>query len=425
MRLEGALYSSREGITSHGQAISVVADNLSNSSTVGFKRSRTEFADLMAEGYEGRQSETEICGAGVAISEVRPIHETGILEPTGRSLDAGIDGLGFFMVGDEASTYYTRAGNFQMRSDGMLSTSDGLAVLGYQGSATTGTLGPINLLDIKTGGQASSVLTIYGNNDASQAIKTAPSSPATFADLAKAASGISVVEIYDSLGAVHSITIASTKTAAGQWNVQAYIDDGEVSGGTPGTPRLLGQVDLGFGSDGVIPEANKAAAKISIPNVQFANGATGPSAGTMSIDFSNYTQFAAPAQVSGITKDGQSAGQVKGYEIRQNGEVRATLDTGSSVLLGTIQLANFNNVDGLQRIGNSLYSATSAAGERSTGSPGTSTLGKLAGASLERSTVDIANEFIDLVVYQRGYQANSQMLSATTQMIKDTITLMR
>jgi len=360
MRLESALYSSREGIIAHGQAIAVVADNTSNTNTVGFKRSRTEFSDLMAEGYEGRQSETEICGVGVAVSHVRPIHETGMLETTGRSLDAGIDGSGFFMVGDEANTYYTRAGNFQMRSDGMLATADGTAVLGYQGSATTGALAPINLLDINSGGQATSAITMFGNNDASQATKTAPTAPASFIDLAKAASGISVVEIYDSLGAIHSVTIASTKTAAGTWNIQAYIDDGEVTGGTAGTPRLLGQVDISFGPDGMIPEASKAAAKITMANVQFVNGATGPSTGSATIDFSNFTQFAAPSQVSGITKDGQSSGQVKGYEIRPNGEVRANLDTGSSILLGTIQLASFKNVDGLQRIGNSLFASTEA-----------------------------------------------------------------
>ena len=429
MRLEGALFSSREGLNAQGQAIAVIGDNISNSNTTGFKRSRVEFSDLMAEGFEGRQSQTIVGGAGVGISRVRPIHETGMIESTGRPLDAGIDGNGFFMVGDTTNTYFTRAGNFQMRADGVLATADGMPVLGYTGTATSGTLGPINLVDLKLSGQATSLLTLYGNLSAAQAVGTVPAAPATFAELNKTASSMSVVEIYDSLGATHSITLASTKTAAGAWTVQAYIDGGEVSGGTAGTPQLLGSAQLAFDSTGTIPDASKAAAQISIAGITFANGADattpGGTTGALTIDLSNMTQFASASQVSGITKDGKSSGQIKDYQIGKAGEVLAVLDNGSTVQLGTIQLATFNNVDGLQRVGNGLYMETASTGERITGSPGASSLGKLAGGSLERSTVDIASEFVDLVVYQRGYQANSQVLNVTTDMIKNTIGLMR
>lgn len=420
MRLEGALYSSSAGLNAHGQAISVVGDNISNTNTVGFKRSRTEFSDLLAEPDAGRDPSTLVSGSGVSVNRVRPIHETGMIESTGRALDAGIAGAGFFMVGDTTDTYYTRAGNFQMRSDGVLATSEGLAVLGYPGTSTT--LGPINLLDLKLSGQATSNLTLYGNLDASAVAGSAPADPAAFSDLNKAASGISVVEVYDSLGATHAITLASTKTGPSAWTVQAYIDGGDVAGGTAGKPQLLGSVNITFGPDGAIPEGNKAAAAITLNNVQYANGGSGASA---KIDLGNMSQFAAPTQISGISKDGRASGQVKDYEIEQNGAVTAVLDNGNRVLLGTLQLATFKNVDGLQRIGNSLYTADTSAGERITGSPGTSSLGKLSGAALERSTVDIANEFIDLVLYQRGYQANSQVLNVATSMIKDTINMMR
>ena len=433
MRLEGALFASREGITAHGSAISVISDNISNSNTVGFKRSRTEFSDIMAEGYEGRQSQTEVGGSGVMVNEVRAVQESGMIEATGRALDAGIDGNGFFMVGDADNTYYTRAGNFQMRADGVLVNSDGQAVLGFSGTGTT--LGEINLLDVPTAAQATSMMTMYGNVDATLGIKTAPAAPASFSDLAKAASSISVVEIYDSLGESHGVTLAWTKTAAGGWNVQAYVDGGEVSGGTAGTPQLVGNVDLQFGSDGIIAEANRANARITLNAIQFASGATGGgtgeaappagSTGAVAIDLSNMTQYAAPSQNSGITKDGSSPGQIMGYEILKDGTITAQLDNGRTVTMGTLQLATFRNLDGLQRVGNSNYSATTEAGERTTGSPGSAAFGQLAGSSLERSTVDIATEFVDLVLYQRGYQANSQVLSAATQMIKDTIGLMR
>lgn len=422
MRLEGALYSSREGIMAHGQAIAVVGDNISNSNTVAFKRSRAEFQDIMAEGQEGRASETITGGAGVAVTTVRPIQETGMLEQTGRALDAGIDGSGFFMVGDEKKTYYTRAGNFQMDAEGYLTTADGQRVLGLTGSAETGTLGPINLLNVKTAGQATSSAQLYGNLNAGQTIGTKPSNPQTFEDIGKAAGYTAVLEVYDSLGAVHSVTLAFTKTAASKWNAQAYIDGGDISGGTAGKPQLLGEVDLGFGSDGVIPDASKAAAVINVAGGAYANGA---SASAYKISLGDMLQYSSPSQLSGITKDGMGAGQIKGYEIRSNGQVMAMLDTGSASAVGTLQLADFKNVDGLQRQGSGLYAATTESGEAQKGSPGSKNLGKLAGGSLERSTVDIANEFVDLVVYQRGYQANSQVLQTTSQMVKDTIGLMR
>lgn len=422
MRLEGALYSSSAGLNAHGQAISVVGDNVSNMNTTAYKRSRTEFSDLLAAPDAGREPSDKVSGSGVALTGVRTIQETGMIESTGRPLDVGIEGTGFFVVGDAAakSYNYTRAGNFQMRSDGVLATADGAAVLGRKPGSAPDALEEINLLNLQLSGQATSAVTLYGNLDATSAAGTAPAAPATFSDLNKASSNISVFEIYDSQGASHTITLSSTKTAASNWTVQAYIDGGEVNGGTAGTPQLLGTTTLTFGPDGTLPAGSAAA--ITLNSVTYTTGATGAAA---KIDLSKMTQVASLSQLTGVTKDGLSAGQVQSYEIQKNGDVTAIMDNGTRVVLGSIQLATFTNLDGLDRIGDSLYTAGANVGTQLIGAPGSGPFGAVAGASLERSTVDMAKEFVDLVLYQRGYQANSQVLNVTTSMIKDTINIMR
>ncbi len=422
MRLEGALYSSSAGLNAHGQAISVVGDNVSNMNTTAYKRSRTEFSDLLAVPDSGREPSDKVSGSGVALAAVRTIQETGMIESTGRPLDVGIEGTGFFVVGDAASKsyYYTRAGNFEMRSDGILATPDGAAVLGRKPGSAEDALEEINLLELKLTGQATSAVTLYGNFDATSASGTAPADPATFSDLGRASSNISVFEVFDSQGAVHTITLSSTKTAMSTWTVQAYIDGGEVSGGTAGKPQLLGTTTLTFGPDGKLPEGSAAA--ITLNAVTYASGGTG---GAATIDLSKMTQLASVSQLSGVVRDGLSAGQVQGYEIRKNGDVTAIMDNGTRVVLGSIQLATFTNLDALDRVGDSLYAAGTDAGTMLVGAPGSGPFGEAAGSSLERSTVDMAKEFVDLVLYQRGYQANSQVLNVTTTMIKDTISMMR
>lgn len=411
MRIESALYSSREGLNAHGQAISVVGDNIANSNTVGFKGSRIEFADLLD------------VSSGVQVQQVRQNQAVGVIEDTGRSLDAAIAGNGFFILSDGAQQYYSRAGNFSLARDGTLTDSNGKSVMGFLEGATT--LSEINLYatDV-TGNPTSEAGALTGNLFSGLEVKgAAPNAPTTFAQLARESSYMSTLSVYDSLGQVHDVTVAFTKTAtdagSSTWVAQAYLDGSEV-GGTPGQPVQLGaNATLTFDGTGKIAAANQGTATINAT----ANYANGAAPGAFAINLAQMTQLASGSQLSGVSQDGRAAGNVKDFRFDKDGSIYAILDSGAESLVARVPLASFNNVDGLERVGGNLYVATTDAGTLTTNEAGKGGTGEIDGGALERSTVDLAAQFVDLVLYQRGYQANSQTLSATNDLIKGTIAL--
>jgi flagellar hook protein FlgE len=242
-----------------------------------------------------------------------------------------------------------------------------------------------------------------------------PPDGASFTELGKAAAFAAALDVNDSLGAVHSVSLLFFKTGTNAWTVQAYVDAGE-TGGTPGTPVKVGETNMTFDTSGKAEGA---------PTFNMQMTFTGAAPSNVAVDLSATTQMAAGSQLSNVTKNGQSSGGIQRYEIKSNGEIYAYLDSGPVVLVGTLQLANVPNQDGLARAGNTLFKETELSGARTTGQPGVGGLGMLRGGSLERSTVDISKEFVELVTLQRGYQANSQLLNTTNQMIRDTIAMMR
>jgi flagellar hook protein FlgE len=420
MQLESALYSGREGLISHGQAIAVVSDNVSNTNTVGYKASRVEFSDLLSEGRSGDRSTTQpASGSGATLSHVRQLFEGGVIEATGRNLDVGIDGGGFFMVGDVANPFLSRAGNFAINQDGYLVSSDGYTVLGLAPGATT--LSSLNMYNVNTAGAVTSKSTLIGNLDATLNVTAPPTNPQTFAAINESASYMASGNVYDSLGQRHDVTIAFFKTANNTWTAQAYVDGGEV-GQTAGVPVQIGQnATLNYSANGVIETANKAAAAITATPA-WSNGAA---AGNFSIDVSGFSQFSAASTLSNISQDGKSVGNVEGYEIKPDGQIIARMDTGSTTLVGTIQLANVTNKDGLERVGSAMFRVDKSAGTKTTSNPGVGSFGKLQGGALERSTVDISIEFVNIVMLQRGYQASSQALNTASTLLKDTLGLIR
>jgi flagellar hook protein FlgE len=422
MRLESAIYSSREGITAHGNAISVIGDNISNVNTTGFKGARVEFSDLVSAGLGGPQNPGDGVGNGVVIQTVRQLHTNGAIEQTGRALDLGIAGNGFFVVGDTSKHYYSRAGNFSINEEGMLVDGNGVTVLGYSGSDTT-TLTTLNMRNVDTAGSPTSAVSLKANLPSTATATTLPNPIDSWSTLNEASSFLaSNLQVFDSLGAAHQMTVAFFKSENNKWTAQAFMDGSELEGGTANSPvSVSAAVSINFGSDGRIAEADQAAAVLQA-SPAFAGGAA---AGNFSIDLADLSQFASPGSVTAITQDGTGVGNIENYEIRDNGQIYASLSTGTPKLIGTLPLATFNNTDGLIRGGNGLYSTSQESGEEIVATAGTKGHGTLESGSLERSTVDIADEFVKLVLIQRGYQANSQMMSQTSQMLRDTIGLLR
>jgi len=422
MQLESALRTSSLGIQSHGKAIAVVGDNVSNISTYGYKKSRAEFSDIVAEGSGGAGSvPVTNPGDGVRISAVRQIHTGGIIEDTGRNLDLAIQGNGFFAVGTAEAPAYTRAGNFSLDEAGNLVDAAGKSVLGYAPGVAVGTvpLTPISTEVIDLGAIASTASALSGVLDSQLPTTTLPNNPQTMTDVGKLASFTYAMSAYDSQGAAHDITVAFFKTGPGSWTAQAYVRGNEV-GGDPDTVQQVGaNVDLAFGENGELPAGTAATMAINIPY----GGGVAP--GSIALDLSGFIQVATPSAISSVKDNGQAASQVVGLEIDDGGSVNAVFQSGQRRSLGNIALVDFINKDGLLREGAYDYWASESAGAATVGAPNQGAFGSLRSGALERSTVDISEEFVDLVVFQRGYQANSQTFSTTSELLQQTIQLLR
>lgn len=400
----------------------VIGDNVSNANTVAYKAGEVQFSDLLAEGAGGHNSSARpVSGSGLEVSQVRQNHGAGAVEVTGRSLDVAIDGEGFFVVGDATDPTYTRAGSFIIDEAGLLSTAGGQNILGFS-STDSANLATIDMLSLNVSGTPSSLINIAGNLGSQIPTTTPPDSPATFQEVGANASFVSSAQAFDSLGVGHDVTVAFYKTDANTWLARAYLDGGEITGGTEGIPVQLGaDATLSFDTSGVILEASQAAAQISA-TPSYANGAA---QGDFTIDLSDFTQFGGTSITSTITQDGQGTGDIADYEITPQGEIYAQLSSGARQLLGVLGMANFNNEEGLLRVGGSLYVDSEKSGDAVIGTAGAAGVGELEGGALELSNVDLADQFVDLVIYQRGYSASSQIFSTTGDIIRDTINLIR
>jgi flagellar hook protein FlgE len=420
MRLESALYASRSGLESNGHALGVIGDNVSNSNTIAYKRSRVEFADIYADGVTGAQSTAgPQTGSGVRVSEIRQHLEVGVIEDTSRGLDAAIEGRGHFIVGSETNPRYTRAGNFEIRSDGILTTATGEPVLGFVGDSQI--LTDINMLEFdQQTVEATSNVSLFGNLNVADGASTIPDAPQRFSEINNAAAYTVVQEVYDSLGDRHPVTLAFYREAAtNSWTTVAYMDAGEL-GGEDSIPQEVGRSTITFSSNGRILEEN-ATSSVDV-TAPYSNGSD---AGQFAIDLSGFSQFAGASGLTATTIDGRAAGDIQGYEITAEGTIYAVFSNGDRGTAGILGLASFVNDEGLARAGNNYYLETIYSGERTVGQGGSGSLGTIAGNSLERSTVDIATEFVDLTLFQRAYQANSQTLNATSQLLRETIQLIR
>lgn len=425
------LFAGRAGISSHGTAIAVVGDNISNASTIGFKASRAEFEDIMAGGITGGTA----LGSGSSISAISTMYEQGTFEPTGRPLDLAIDGNGFFVVAKDAQRFYTRAGNFKVDSAGFIVNQGGLAVLGFPANGT-GALEPLNINTIEQKSVATTSVTISGNVNASVPILAGPipdtqANPpvTTYADLNNAAAYSTVVDIFDSLGETHTVTLFFFHTGSNEYTVRAYMSNEEVDVNptVSGFPRLIDatlpanfEKVMTFGGDGQRTAPPTAGTPDIQATIVWNNGANPTE---VSLNFNPFTQYSATSNILSIAQDGKGIGAVTDVSIGDNGQIAALLSNGQSALIGAMGLVNFASPDGLSRIGKNLLAQSSSSGEPIIGRPTTGTFGSIKSGSIELSTVDIASEFVKVITLQRGFQASSRVITTINQLLNEVIQL--
>ena len=429
------LFSGRSGIASHGLAIAVIGDNISNASTIGYKAGRSEFEDLIA----GGQTAGKTVGSGSSISAVTNIFDQGTLEFTGRDLDLAIDGNGFFVVSDNGQRAYTRAGNFKIDASGYIVDQKNNRVLGFPAGGS-GALEELSVNGASQGNIQTETVTIAGNLDANGTplltdvddipevspagqLPPPPYSITTYSELAAEAAFSTVITVFDSLGAAHTVTTYFYHTAEDSsrtYYARSYVNSEEVdpTGTATGLPRQIGAgVTLEFQGDGSLDPASATQFTGSI------NWNSGSNASSITFSFANFTMYSTGSNIQSLTQDGNGVGAITSLSIDTNGDIYALLDNGQSSILGTIGMANFSNAEGLVRVGSNLLQESAVSGAPIIGRPGSGTFGSVESGSLELSTVDIASEFVKLITLQRGFQANSRIITTINQLLNEIIQL--
>ncbi len=419
------LFAGRAGIQSHGIAISVIADNISNQNTVGFKAGRADFKDLLA-GSLGSGGATST-GSGSSAGSITRILSQGTFEFTGRGLDLGIDGNGFIVLESETGQKsYTRAGNLQVDPEGDLLDQNGLYVLGYL-SGGSGTLERINVNSRVSGDIGTTEIELTGNLDASAPILPALTGPFTYASLSANSSYQQQISTFDSLGAEHTINAYFVKTGANTWSAHFFANSNDVTV-TPTQPAANTPVQLAnspialvYGSSGQLTLASPAGTA-NLGPVQWSNGSS-PS--TFETNLRGFTQFSSPSTTDSISQNGTGSGSVTGFSVSKDGTLFAKLDNGQNSSIGIIALASFANAEGLARSGNSLFNESIDSGEPVFGRPSVGTFGAIQSGALELSTSDLAADFIKLISLQRGYQGSSRIVSSINDLLTEIVNLAR
>jgi flagellar hook protein FlgE len=425
MALFGALSIGQSGLNNNGAALSVIGNNIANVSTVGFKGSRTEFADLIAAEGGG---EIGKIGLGARIRAVRTLFTQGAIEATGRPLDLAIQGEGFFVLGDGQGQVYTRAGDMQLNAQQGVIYLAGKPLLGTPLDVTgtpTGTIQPITLANSASLAQATSTAFLQGNLPSDAVVNATAFDTATpsFANAFAASNAPYSMRVYDSLGGAHDVSVFFKKTAANTWDVHMGVDAGE-TGGTPGNLQLIANATITFNPDGTF---NAVSAGSLAGAVTFS----GANAQTITLNLGTsgqpdgLTQLASPFGISSVRQDGFGAGSLASINVDETGILTATYDNGQSRSLYQLALAHFSAPEGLEPIGNQLYRATVTSGDPAIGAPGSQGNGTIVASALEQSNVSLAQEFINLISTQRAFQASTRIITASDTLLGDLINIIR
>ena len=393
------------GLNAAQADLTVTANNIANTATTGFKNSRAEFAELFSVSPQGVSSNA--IGNGVRVSNVAQQFTQGNIDFTDNNLDLALNGQGFFILNDGGALAYTRAGAFQVDSQGFVVNARQQRLQAYppttNGQFNTGALSDIQLVTSESAPAATTAVDVTLNLPANATPPTvAVFDPANVNSYNNATS----LTTYDSLGAAHTATLYFTKTTnANEWMTQLYVD-----GNAVGT-----QTRLQYDSTGALTDPPNGT--ITFPGY---TPATGAAQMDMTFDFGTTTQYGGAFNVNAITQDGYTTGRLIGIDIDSTGVVQARFTNGRSTALGQVALANFANPQGLQQLGDTNWAETFGSGQALRGQAGNSGFGLVQSGALEASNVDITEQLVNMITAQRNFQANAQMIS-TADAITQTI----
>ena len=414
-----SMFAAVQSLRNHQTFMDVVANNIANVNTTGFKAGRIDFQDVLNQTLRGAVAPSTTrggvnpiqVGLGVGIAAIDNFQTQGDLQSTGRVTDLAIQGDGFFQLSDGQQVIYSRDGSFDVGSDGRLvSPSTGMKVQGWQAdeAGVVDTGAPIGDIVIPFGRMSPPLPTtqasIAGNLDNRVAAGTAVTS---------------VMKVYDSLGSPHNITLRFVKGQGNTWDWDATTQDTEILDPNPLAAGTITFDDAGLAqADPSLPEGTL--------NLTFGNGAAPASGATaVNIEMDNLTGFAQQSTVNIDNQNGHEAGALTSFTIGPDGSVQGVFSNGFNQTLGRISLARFKNPGGLTRAGSNSFQLSVNSGLPIIGAPGDTGLGTVNSGTLEMSNANLAQQFTDMIRAQRGFQANSRMITTSDEMLQELIQLKR
>ncbi len=389
------------GLNAASKHLDVTANNIANVGTTGFKRSRSEFADVFASSLT--DSSATSVGSGVKLAKVNQQFSQGNVSLTNNSLDLAINGDGFFtLASPDGSLAYSRAGAFSLDKNGFVVNSDLNRLQIFPstgvGGFSTGTLQDLELDNAAFPPQATTTAEVGLNMPSGAPVPSVATFSPTDLNSFNHSTSLSV---FDSQGAAHTATMYFVKDAApNTWAQHLYVDGSAVGGANP----------LVFDGAGLLQ--TPANGVVTYPPYTPTNGASDLN---LSFDFNSSTQFGNEFVVNSLNQDGFESGILTGLDIDPTGVVSARYSNQASEQLGRIALTQFNNPQGLQQKGANTWAETFSAGGPRLGEPGTSSFGLIQSSALESSNVDLSAELVQMVTAQRNFQANAKMISTADQ----------
>lgn len=392
-----SLFSGISGLRAHQTMMDVVGNNIANVNSVGYKASNVVFEDTLSQLVRGSTTPTGTAGGlnpmqvglGVKTAAISTNFGQGSTQLTGRTLDLMIQGDGFFVVSADGNQQYTRAGSFTLDGQGRLTTPDGALVQGW--SAVNGAINtaaaPASIalpMGVTAPPTPTTQIVFGGNVDATQPVGTAITTTIT---------------AYDGQGTAVPLQFTMTKTGANAWDLAS-------AGGTPPISGLTFDP-----ATGGLTSANPVAVTI--------NGQA------LNLDLSGVTQYGSASSFNAVSQDGATMGQLQAFTIASDGTVVGEFSNGVKRPVAQLAMATFSNPGGLQKVGNSSFSASLNSGAAIIGAPGSGDRGLMIGGALEMSNVDLAAEFTNLIIAQRGFQANSKIITSSDEILQDLVNLKR
>jgi len=408
-----SMFSAISGLRGNQVYMDVIGNNIANVNTTAYKQARTTFAATLSQtvrsasapqGGRGGINPLQV-GLGTSLAAVDTIFTQGDLKTTGKLTDLAIEGDGFFILSDDQRRVYTRDGSFDIGIDGsLLNSSTGFKVQGWMAdtNGAIDTTQGMTAIVIPIGGRSSAQPTMSAQFSGNLDSQTATDDTVTTS-----------VEVYDSLGGTHVITLTFTKTATpNTWTWAVSESDSAID-------SVTGSGTIVFDSSGQVSSGSAGTITIDY------SAASGVADGSLDVDFNSISQVASRSEVTLSARDGAGPGMFVTFSIDRSGIISGLYSNGTRRTIGQIALAGFKNPGGLLRSTSNAYETSANSGEPVISIPGTNGLGTVNAGFLEAANVDLAQQFTDLIVASRGFQANSRVVTVADEMLQELVNLKR